>query len=107
MNATRYAFHLLMLALPLSTLLIAHLVEILVFLRTLSDQLPEVLEATAGTRSVLAVRNWSWCCVGNKANEISWSITIDSAAFATHQLHADVAEEGNQISHAPGSCPLW
>ena len=46
-----------MLALPLSTLLIAYLVEILVLLGALANQLAEILEPTTRAGSVLAVRN--------------------------------------------------
>lgn len=96
-----------MLPLPLSTLLITHLMKILMFLRALSDQLPKVLEATARTRSVLTVRNRSWSGVGNEADKVARPVAVDSATVAGHQFHAYVAEEGNQVCHAPGSCPLW
>lgn len=96
-----------MLALPFATLLIAHLVEVLVLLCALADQLPEVLESTARTRSILAVGNRSGCGVGDEADEVARSVTVDSATLAGHELHADVTEEGDEVSHAPGSCPLW
>ena len=102
----RYAEDLLMLPLPLSTLLIAYFVEVLVLLRALANQLAEVLEMTASTRSVLAVRDRSWCGVCNKADEVARAVATNSPTLAAHQLHADVTEEGDQIGHAPGSCPL-
>ena len=82
-------------AFPLSTFFIAYLVEVLMFLRTLSDELAEIFESAASTRSILAVRNRSWCCVRNEADELAGSIAGDGATIACHLLHTNVAKEGD------------
>ena len=95
-----------MLALPLATLLIAHFVEILVLLRTITNHLPEILEPAACARAVLTGWDRSRGGVGDEADEVARAVTVDGAAVTCHHLHTDVAEEGDQIGHAPGACPL-
>lgn len=94
-----------MLPLP-ALLLITHLVEILMLLSALANQLAELLEPTTRTRPVLAVRNRSWCGVSDEADEVARPIAVDGAAVAGHEFHPDVAEEGDQICHAPRTSPV-
>src|SRR5690242_18756771 len=94
------------LPLPLPLLLITHLMEVLMLLRALANQLPEVLEPAACTGSVLARRNRPGCRVGNEADEVAWTVAVHCPSVARHQLHANVAQEGNQVRHAPGAGPL-
>lgn len=90
-----HAAYLFMLAFSFSTFFITHLMEILMFLRALSDQLEEIFKSTTSTRSILAVGNRSRCRVRNEADELAGSIAGDGTTIASHFLHANMAKEWN------------
>lgn len=92
------------------SLLIAHLVEILMLLCSLADEISKLVKGTTRTRSTLTLRNGSGRRVGDEPHVLprpGVSVSIDGAtAVTSHFLHADVAEEGDEVRHAPGAGPI-
>lgn len=94
-----------MLPLP-PLLLITHLMEILMLLRPLPNQLPKLLKPTTRTRPILTVRNRPRGGISDEANKIARPIAVDGTPVAGHEFHTHVAEERDQIRHAPRPCPI-
>jgi hypothetical protein len=71
-------------------------------LSTILDNVPESLEGTASTRSVLAVWQRPRCLVGNEANKVLGPTLV----LASDLLHTDVTQEWNQVAHSPSTSPV-
>lgn len=91
-------------------LLITNLVKILMLRRPLPNKLPELLKRTTRPRPTLTLRNRPWCRIRNEPHILarpSVAISINrTTPIATHLLHADVAQERDQVGHAPGARPV-
>jgi hypothetical protein len=79
-----------------------NLMVILMAPRAILNNIPKLLKRTASTRSILAVRQRSRRLVGHKTDEVLRS----TLAVARDLLHADVAQERNEIAHSPGASPV-
>lgn len=104
------AYNLSYLLIMFLSFLVTHLVEVLMLLCSLPNEISEFIKWTTCTGSTLTLRNGSRRRVRDESHVLSRpsvSISIDRATAGTrHLLHTYVAEERDEVGHAPGASPV-